>query len=131
MTRSDSSPARHGLSRAAAHARLAGTIITAAVLLVAPIVLWATFGDGQVQHSIAVAILATLLCWCYVNRHELGDRPAVEPVAPELVARTAPAIDRHATRSRSVGATRPSRDVNCIAGEHAFERPPSRRRSRP
>ncbi|MEA2191266.1 MAG: hypothetical protein QOI73_1387 [Solirubrobacteraceae bacterium] len=130
MARSDSSPPRRGLERAAAGARAAGAILTAAVLLVAPIVLWAQFGDGQVEHSVAVAILATLMCWCFVTRHEFREAPAVDALTPGLVARPAPAIDRHASRRRSVTATRPSRDVGCHAGG-LRERRPSRRRSRP
>jgi len=128
MPRSDPSPARRGLSRAAASARLAGTILTAAVLLVAPIVLWAQFGDGQVQHSIAVAIVATLMCWCFINRHEFGDGHAVQAVTPGLVARPAPPVDRHASRTRYGGAKRPSRDVGCNAGQRAPERRLARRR---
>ncbi len=131
MARSDTSPARRGLERAAAGARLAGTILTAALLLVAPIVLWAQFGDGDVRHAIAVAIIATLLCWCYINRHEFGDPAEVAPATAGLVARPAPAIDRHATRGRSVAATRPSRDVGCHAGDRSSERRLARRRSRP
>jgi len=118
---------------AAARARLAGTIITAAVLLVAPIFLWAQFGDGQIQHSIAVAVVATLLCWCFINRHEFRERPAVQPVSPGLVAapRATQTVDNHARRTRSPAPIRPSRDVGCNAGEPLSERRPARRRSRP
>ena len=132
MAHSDTSPARRGLVRAAARARLAGTILTAAVLLVAPIVLWAQFGDGNVQHSIAVALVATLLCWCFIHRQELSDGGGAEaaPVAPGLAAAPAPAAGCQATRCRSARTTRPSRDVGCNAGERSSERL-TRRRSRP
>ena len=40
----------------------AATIVAAGLLLIAPIVLWARFGDGDPLHAAEVALGAAILC---------------------------------------------------------------------
>ncbi|MEJ7825552.1 MAG: hypothetical protein WKF48_08990 [Solirubrobacteraceae bacterium] len=115
MERSDLSRVRRGLARAAARARLAGVMITAAALLVVPIVLWATFGDGQLQHAVAVAIIATLLCWYFIHRLDGGHASGVAPAAQQSHHDRSQAGARRLDPQRPARAPRLARDVGCAA----------------
>jgi hypothetical protein len=66
--------------RVRAGGALAGATLRAAAVLVAPVVLWARFGDGSPPRTIAVVIAAMLLC-CACMRLR-GDR---RPIAPRHV----------------------------------------------
>ncbi len=115
MARSDTSPARRGLARTAACARLAGTIVIAAALLVVPIVLWAQFGDGDPRHAIAVAIIATLLCWCFIHRLDAGGAPDAVYAERDGHQDRSPAGEPRLDHDRPARAPRLARDVGCHA----------------
>jgi hypothetical protein len=128
---------------------LALAMLGASFLLVAPIVLWARFGDGSVPRTIAVAIAAALLCHAALGHVRRPRHPVVvcAPPAPAPAARAAacresvrrtPLTSRPAPRmrggiaartspSRPARPSRPSRDVRC----RATARRTARRRTRP
>ena len=105
----------------------AATIVAAGLLLIAPIVLWALFGDGDPLHAAEVALGAAILCWAVGQRSGRGSQPAPparsRPVTPPTVCNEVP--------DRPAGASRLSRDVGCAASENALERRSARRRTRP
>ncbi|MGI8731181.1 MAG: hypothetical protein ACR2LK_14585 [Solirubrobacteraceae bacterium] len=111
MTRPHATHARSALAKAGSQIRRAGTILIAAILLVVPIVLWAQFGDGDLRHAIAVAIIATLLCWCFI--HRLDTRHAAT-AAPQRAAQQ-PAKARRLDHLRAARMVRPARDSGCPA----------------
>jgi hypothetical protein len=96
-------------------------MLGASFLLVAPIALWARFGDRAPLRSGAVALAAGLLCWALVRRVAARPASAGAPAALPL-PETPPAPRRARPRSR-----RAPRDVGCPASA----RRPTRRRTRP
>jgi len=105
----------------------AAPIIGAPLALLAPIVLWTVFGDGDPLRTLEVALAAAILAWAVVRRAEVRD-DAVRPPA----SRRRPSQGAHGHPGRVSGATRPPRNVRCSAtAERQLERRDVRRRSRP
>jgi len=105
-------------------------IVLASVVLLAPIVLWAQFGDGDPLHALGVAVGAAILCWSIARRAELRDEAAAEtPASRARPSRHAasPLVPRAGHRPVA-GAARLSRDVCCSAAEQTLERRAVRRR---
>jgi hypothetical protein len=95
--------------------------------LLAPIVLWTRYGDGDPIHSLQVAVVAAIIAWTIARRAEDRDVAAARPTARHVAHETGCRPHR-STRSSS----RSARDVGCAtAAEHQLERRPVRRRSRP
>lgn len=115
MARLHTPSARRGLAKTAARARLAGTILTAAALLVVPIVLWAQYGDGEPEHAIAVAIVATLLCWWFIHRLDAGHGDQAAPASRHGHHQPSSAGGRKPDHHRPARSVRPGRDIGCTA----------------
>jgi hypothetical protein len=117
----------------AAHGRLAAPILLAAALLIVPIVLWATFGDGTTQRSLEVALGAALLSWAVARRAEDRDAAAAppEPRTPARPIARTPTTTCDSEQRRAEPAKRPARNVGCHAAERSLEQRTPRRRTRP
>ena len=109
----------------------AATIVAAGLLLIAPIVLWALFGDGDPLHAAEVALGAAILCWAVGQRSGRGSQPAPAPAPPARSRPVTPPAVCNEVPDRPAGASRLSRDVGCAASENALERRSARRRTRP
>jgi hypothetical protein len=106
---------------------IAVPVAAASLALLAPIVLWTRYGDGDVVHSLQVAVVAAIVAWAIARRAEDRDVETARPMPREVAHGPGCRPHRH-TQSSS----RPSRDVGCgAAAEHQRERRPARRRSRP
>jgi hypothetical protein len=117
----------------AAHGRLAAPILLAAALLIVPIMLWATLGDGTTQRSLEVALGAALLSWAVARRAE--DRGAAaappEPRSPARPIARTPTTTCDSEQRRAKPAKRPARNLGCHAAERSLEQRTPRRRTRP
>jgi hypothetical protein len=106
---------------------IAVPVAAASLALLAPIVLWTRYGDGDLVHSLQVAVVAAIVAWAIARRAE--DRDVVNPRPRPRHAAHAPGCRPH---RRPQTTSRLSRDVGCsAAAEHQLERRPARRRSRP
>ncbi|HEY1539985.1 MAG TPA: hypothetical protein VGF63_11345 [Solirubrobacteraceae bacterium] len=116
---------------ACARVAFAVPVIAAAVVLVAPIVLWASFGDGNVVRAVEIAAAAALLSWTVVRRAEDRNGAPVRDVG-RSGARSATTPARcKLDRRQAEPAKRLRRDVRCAKAQRPLERRPARRRSRP
>lgn len=117
----------------AAHGRLAAPILLAAALLIVPIALWATFGDGTPQRSLEVALGAAVLSWAVARRAEERDAAAAPPeprTAGRPIARM-PTTTCDSEQRRAEPAKRPARNLGCHAAERSLAQRSPRRRTRP
>jgi hypothetical protein len=122
---------RRGAAASCARVAFAVPVLAAAVVLVAPIALWASFGDGNLVRALEIAVAAALLSWAVARRAEerdvapsrqvgrSGGRPATTPAHCKL------------DRRQAQPAKRLRRDVRCANARRPLERRPARRRSRP
>ncbi len=99
----------------------------ATIALIAPIVLWTRYGDGDPLHALEVAVVAAIVAWTIARRAEDRDVATARPEPRRVVHGTGCRPHRGAQP-----APRPARDVGCrAAADHRHERRPARRRSRP
>jgi hypothetical protein len=124
-------------------------MLAATALLVAPIALWARYGDGNVVRTIAIATAATMMSAGLVYLVRRPRYPALDPAAlvlpsapvtarcqaqirrsyplPRPAARMRAGSPASTYRARPLRVSRPSRDVRC----RTTARRTARRRTRP
>lgn len=122
---------RRGAAVAPGRAAFLVPVIGSAVVLLAPIVLWAAFGDGDVMRTLEIALAAALLSWAVARRAEDRDAagaPAIGRPRPRHGSKTTAC---KLERRRTEPPKRLQRDVRCAKAQRPLERRPVRRRSRP
>jgi hypothetical protein len=127
-------------------ATLALGTLTASAMLLAPVVLWKRYGDGNLLRTIAVTLAALLLCWVVVRvitrryaARRLPVRTHAHTVAGPPPCRTHDVVRSVTQRDRRDPSTRPCGLSRCRAGKtsrgprdlgcRAGARPPARRRN--
>lgn len=122
---------RRGCALASGRTAFAVPVVAAAVVLVAPILLWASFGDGNIVRALEIAVAAAMISWAIARRAE--DRDAALARVPGNARRDrVPAPDGcRLERRRAQEPMRLRRDVRCAKTQAPLARRPVRRRSRP